>query len=107
MSLSSRFIRKSPKWLIGDKAYDSDLLDHELAKQKIDMIAPHKNNRLRTTKSQDGRKLRRFKRRWVVERFFAWLHNYRRVVVRYERHIDNFIGFVQLASAVILMKKYF
>jgi transposase len=95
-----------PKWLIGDRAYDSDPLDHELARRNIEMIAPHKSNRRQRT-TQDGRPLRRFKRRWVVERFFAWIQNYRRIVVRYEQHIENFIGFVQLATAVILMKKYF
>jgi transposase len=106
-SISSRFVKRLPKWLIGDKAYDSDPLDKELAKRDIEMIAPHKHNRRQETKTQDGRSLRRFKRRWVVERFFAWLQNYRRIVVRYEQHIGNFIGFVQLATAVILMKKYF
>lgn len=106
-SLRSRFVKKLPKWLIGDKAYDSDSLDCELAKQDIEMIAPHKSNRRQETKTQDGRSLRRFKRRWVVERFFAWLQNYRRILVRHEQHIENFTGFVQLATAVILMKKYF
>lgn len=106
-SLSSRFVKKLPKWLIGDRAYDSDSLDQTLAKQAIEMIAPHKNNRRQQTRTQDGRALRRYKRRWAVERFFAWLQNYRRIVVRYERYLDNFIGFVQLATAVILMKKYF
>lgn len=93
--------------MVGDKAYDSDQLDRDLLKQEIEMIAPHKVNRRQNTKTQDGRSLRRFKKRWAVERFFAWLQNYRRIVVRYEYHIENFIGFVQLATAVILMKKYF
>jgi len=106
-SLSARFVKKLPRWLIGDRAYDSDSLDQELAKQTIEMIAPHKNNRRQETKTQDGRVLRRYKKRWAVERFFAWLQNYRRIVVRYECYLDNFIGFVQLATAMILMKKYF
>ena len=105
-SLKSRFIKTLPKWLIGDRAYDSDPLDRDLAKQDIALVAPHKRNR-QQVKTQDGRTLRRYKRRWVVERFFAWLQNYRRIVVRYEQHLENFIGFVQLATAVILMKKYF
>ena len=106
-SLAARFVKDLPKWLIGDGAYDSDPLDRELAKRNIEMIAPHKKNRRQGTRTQDGRALRRYKRRWVVERFFAWLQNYRRTVVRYEKYIENFIGFIQLATAVILMKKYF
>jgi hypothetical protein len=54
----------------GDKAYDSDPLDEELATLSIEMIAPHKSNRQKA-KTQDGRKLRRYKRRWKVERLFA------------------------------------
>ncbi len=72
-----------PEKLIGDKAYDSDPLDERLAQMGVEMIAPHKTNRVKP-KTQDGRKLRRYKRRWKVERFFAWVFNYRRCVVRYE-----------------------
>jgi transposase len=53
---------------------------------------------------QDGRKLRRFKRRWKIERLFAWLHNSRRIAVRYEYHSDNYLGFVHLACIVILLR---
>jgi hypothetical protein len=58
----------------GDKAYDSDPLDQELKERGIEMIAPHKRNR-KKPKTQDGRSLRRYKRRSKVERFFAWLQN--------------------------------
>lgn len=57
------------------------------------MIAPHKANRKKPC-TQDGRKLKRFKRRWKVERLFAWLQNFRRIVVRYEYHAENFLGMV-------------
>jgi transposase len=73
-------IEKLPEKLIGDKAYDSDPLEGELAQSGIELIAPHKRNR-RKPKTQDGRELRRYKRRWKVERFFAWLQNYRRIVI--------------------------
>lgn len=72
----------------------------------IDMIAPHRRNR-KKPKTQDGRKLRRYKRRWKVERFFAWLSNFRKVVVRYERHDYNFAGFVKLGCIVILLRVCF
>jgi IS4 transposase len=55
-------------------------------------------------KTQDGRKLRRYKRRWKVERLFAWLQNFRRLVVRYERHADNFLAFLLLACSIILLR---
>lgn len=104
-TLEHRLIEEVPEKLIGDKAYDSDPLDEELAQFGIELIAPHKRNRKRA-KTQDGRKLRRYKRRWKVERFFAWIQNYRRIVVRYEYHLDNFLGFVHLACILILLKSY-
>jgi transposase len=43
-------------------------------------------------------------RRWKVERFFASLNNFRRLVTRYERHSHNYLGFLELACAVILTR---
>jgi transposase len=96
-------IEAKPEKLIGDKAYNSDDWDDNLGKQGIDMIAPHKSNRVKE-QTQDGRKLRRYKRRWIVERFFAWLQWHRRLLVRGEYYAENFLGLVQLASICILLK---
>ena len=92
--------------MIGDKAYDSDRLDARLAQQGIEMIAPHRGGRRRRP-SQDGRALRRYVRRWKVERLFAWLGNFRRLLNRWEYHLDNFTGFVQLGCILILLRNYF
>jgi transposase len=91
--------------LIGDKAYDSDPLDQELKAHSIEMIAPHKQNR-KKPKTQDGRALRRYKRRWKVERFFAWLQNFRRVATRFDYKAENYLGFVHLGCVVILLRAY-
>ena len=61
-------IEAKPENLIGDRAYDSDALDEELRRDGIEMIAPHRSNRVRSL-TQDRRKLRRYQRRWLVERF--------------------------------------
>jgi transposase len=105
-TLVERFIDEKPERLIGDKAYDSDLLDAELATLDIEMVAPHKSNR-KKAKTQDGRKLRRYKRRWKIERLFAWLQNCRRILVRYEYHDANYLGFVHLGCILILLRAYF
>jgi transposase len=104
-TLEQRFVADVPEKLIGDKAYDSDRLDAEvLAGFGAELIAPHRQGRRADTKTQDGRPLRRFKRRWKVERLFAWLYNFRRLVVRYEYHVENYVGLVQLACVVILLR---
>lgn len=105
-TLDGRFIVPHPERLIGDKAYDSDLLDERLSEQGIELISPHRAGR-KKKKTQDGRKLRRYRRRWKVERFFAWLFNYRRTVVRYGYHDENFKAFVLLACSMILLKSFF
>ncbi len=106
-TLLERFTDPQPQRLIGDKAYDSDPLDNELTGDcSVELISPHKANRKRA-KTQDGRKLRRYKRRWKIERLFAWLQNFRRIVVRYEYHDENYLGFVQLGCLLILLRAYF
>jgi transposase len=105
-TIDNRFVNKTPDRLIGDKAYDSDALDDRLQNQKgIEMIAPHRNRR-KKPKTQDGRKLRRYKRRWKVERLFAWLHNFRRLPIRYEYHAENFLGMIYLGCAIILLRLF-
>ena len=65
-------IEAKPENLIGDRAYDSDALDEELRRDGIEMIAPHRSNRVKPH-TQDRRRLSRYTRRWLVERFFAWI----------------------------------
>jgi len=90
--------------MIGDRAYDSDPLDQRLReKHGIDLIAPHRSPRHRK-QTQDGRELRRYCRRWKIERLFAWLHNYRRLVTRWEYNEANYLAMVQLGCLVILMR---
>jgi transposase len=101
-TLDARFLTELPARLIGDRGYDSDALDAQLLKDYgIEMIARHRRGRRRT---QDGRAARRTKRRWKIERLFAWLHNSRRLVTRWEYSIENFLGFLQLACAKILLR---
>jgi len=69
----------------------------------IEMIAPNRANR--RTKSQDGRPLRRYRRRWKIERLMAWLHNFRRIVSRWEVKVENYLGFVQLGCIRILLRQ--
>jgi transposase len=100
--LAGSFLDELPARLIGDKAYDSDALDKKLADAyDIELIAP---NRQRRSQTQDRRKLRRYHRRWKVERLFAWMHHFRRLVTRWEYHIENFLGFVQLACLHLLLR---
>ena len=94
-----------PERLIYDKAADSNPLRARMAENGIDLICPTRKNRIHGP-MPDKRKLRRYKRRWIVERTIGWLHNFRRTVVRWEYHAHLFKAFVQLAAAVILLKRF-
>jgi len=94
-----------PARLIGDRAYDSDPLDYRLAMDyEIELIAPHRSNR-RSASTQDGRVLRRYKHRWKIERLFGWLQNFRRIAMRHDYYVDNYLGFVQLGCMMILLRR--
>ena len=101
-TLVEMVVAEAPESLVGDNAYDSDKLDAELRQYGIELIAPHRSNR--KNKTQDGRRLRRYCRRWKIERLFAWLQNFRRLVVRYEHHAENFLGMLQLGCSLILLR---
>ena len=103
-TIDSSFTKYAPDKIISDKAYDSDPLNKKLMEERcIEMIAPHRRGR-KKAKTQDGRKLRPYRRRWKVERLFAWLQNFRRLVVRYEYHVENFLAMLQFGCAIILLR---
>ena len=58
--------------MIADTAYDSDPLRQRLQKRGIELIVPYRENN-QQRRYEDGRKLRRYKRRWIVERTNSWL----------------------------------
>ncbi|QDE95995.1 IS5 family transposase [Myxococcus xanthus] len=104
-TLDESLIDELPERLIGDKAYDADTLDERLSHQRgVKLIAPRRRGR--KTKTQDGRELRRYRRQWKMERLFAWLPNFRRLVTRYEVEVENFLGFLHLGCILILLRQF-
>lgn len=101
-AITERFTTEKPAKLIGDKAYDSAKLEEELAVHDIQLIAPKRSNHY--ARVQDGRPLRRYKRRWKVERLFAWLLRSRRISTRYETKHQNYLGFVHIGCLIILLR---
>jgi len=91
--------------LIADRACDSDPLRERLLAQGWDLVCPHRKGRRRKA-TQDGRKLRRYCRRWKIERTISWLSSFRRLVVRYEYHDFLFQGFIHLACIMICLRRF-
>lgn len=96
--------RQNPKRVIADRAYDSDPLRERLKKRGIELIAPYrKNNKQRSY--EDGRKLRRYKRRWIIERTNAWFGQFRRLLVRHEQLLATYRAFFYLACLWITLRR--
>jgi transposase len=69
------------------------------------MIAPQRSSRKPENATQDGRPLRRYRRRWIVERTISWFQNFRRLCIRYEKSTMLFKGFLHLGCSIILLKQ--
>jgi len=95
--------RNKPLRIIADKAYDSDPLRLRLKRRGIKLLCPNRSNRRRNR--QDRRTLRPYRRRWKVERTFAWLNHYRRLVVRWDRSLTIYSGFFHLACLMITLRQ--
>ncbi len=94
-----------PKRLVLDKEFDSDKFRDKLFARGIDPIIPYRH--WATQRGyDDGRKMRRYRRRWTIERLFAWLGNFRHLLVRYERKSKMFQAFVHVAFVLIVLRQF-
>ena len=94
-----------PHRVIYDRAADSDPLRQRLAERGIELICPHRHGRVRPA-TQDGRPLRRYRKRWIVERTIGWLQAFRRLVTRYEYYAFLFHSFAKLACIMIVLRRF-
>jgi transposase len=89
--------------VIADRGYDSDPLRRRMMERGTELIAPYRSN-VRNRRFEDKRKLRRYRRRWKIERTNAWLQNFRRIQVRYDRILSIFQGFFHFACLFITLR---
>ena len=92
--------------LVADKAYDSKRFRRWLRSKKIKPTIPSYQRRARKQpkrgcppKASPG-----YAERWKVERTFAWLGNFRRLLVRHERYLLTFRAFFLLALILISLR---
>ena len=98
--------RQKPKRVIADRGFDSDPLRQRWKRRGIELIAPYRRNN-KERRYEDGRKLRRYKRRWKIERTNAWLGQFRRLLVRHEHLFTTYRAFFYLACLWITLRKCF
>ncbi|MGB9232563.1 MAG: IS5 family transposase [Terracidiphilus sp.] len=90
--------------IIADRGYDSDPLRERMKKRGIDLIVPYRKSN-RQKRYEDGRKLRRYKRRWIVERTNSWLGQFRRLLVRHEHLLSVYRAFFYIACLWITLRR--
>ncbi len=105
-TLKARLVAELPKVMVADRGYDSNAVRSFFVDCGVEPVIPARCTSYRAT-HQDGRKLRRYRKRWKVERLNAWLQNDRRLVTRYEQKPENFLGFVHLSCMKIMLRRYF
>ncbi len=88
--------RRRPDQLLGDRGYDYDSYRLLLRQRGIKPVIARKQ-------TGHGSGLGRF--RWVVERTFAWLHQFRRLLVRYERRAEIHEAFLALGCCLICWRR--
>ena len=88
--------RSRPASVVGDRGYDSDRHRHELRKLGITPLIARRQ-------TGHGSGLGRV--RWVVERTFAWLHNLKRLLVRYERRAEMHEAFLALGCCLVCYRR--
>ena len=91
--------------IVADKGHDSDDLRDEIEEAGCIPVIPHRKNRVKPSRN-DGRRLRRYRHRWLVERTNAWLHCYRGLAVRWCRYSFLYAGLVYLAFIHMALQRF-
>jgi IS5 family transposase len=88
--------RRRPECVVGDRGYDSDRHRRELRERGVRPLIARRQ-------TEHGSGLGRY--RWVVERTFSWLHQMKRLLVRYERRADMHQAFLALGCCLICFRR--
>jgi transposase len=91
--------------VIADKGHDSDPLRDEVEDDGYRTIIPHRKNRTKPSRN-DGRRLRRYRRRWRIERTNAWLHCYRGLATRWSYYSFMYVGTVYIAFIHMALQRF-
>jgi transposase len=100
--------RQRPKELVADKAYDSKSFRDWLRSRKVKPTIPsyERRERKRPKRGRPMKVASGYKERWKVERTFAWLGNFRRLLVRHERYLSTFRAFLLIAIILVLLVRF-
>src|SRR5262249_14211174 len=90
----------APQGLCLDKGYDAAAVRATLAAFRFTAHISVRGAAARARKRRAGSKARR----WVVERSHSWLNRFRRLLIRWEKKAENYLGFLHFACALIAFR---
>jgi transposase len=100
--------KRRPEKLVADRGYDSSTFRQALRRRGIRMCIPAKRRPV-TWKAKRGRPVvaRKddYRQRFKVERSFAWLGNFRRLLIRWERLFAVYHGWFAVALMVVSLRR--
>jgi putative transposase len=91
----------TPQGMCLDKGYDYDEVRELLAEFGFTAHIRARGEEAKALKQQAGFKARR----WVVERTHSWMNRFRRILIRWDKKVRNYLGFLHLACAYITYKQ--
>lgn len=91
--------------VVADKGHDSDPLRDDLEAEGFVPVIPHRKSRVKPSRN-DGRRLRRYRHRWLIERTNAWLHCYRGLAVRWSYYSFMYVGLVYLSFIHLALQRF-
>ncbi len=108
ISVSTRPLhpKKRPDILIADKGYDAGWLRKALYQRTITPYIPKRRKKGQQEEPTYNKTIKHlYATRWIVERTNAWLQNYRRITVRWDRNADTYEAFIELACILICLRR--
>lgn len=98
--------KKRPDMLVADKGYDAGWLRRAFTKRTIRSYIPKRRKKGQSEEPNYNKAIQSYyATRWIVERTNAWLQNYRRVTVRWDRFSDSYEAFIELACILICLRR--
>src|SRR5262249_38309293 len=91
--------------VVADKGHDSDPLRDQMEDAGYTPVIPHRKTRAKRSRN-DGRRLRRYRHRWLVERTNAWLHCYRALAVRWTYYSFMYVGLAYLSFIHMALQRF-
>ena len=85
--------------LCGDKGYDAEAVRRTARRRGYTVHIPRKGDDPKRRPCPHGKA-----RRWVVERTHAWTNRARRLLIRWEKKVNNYLGFLHLQFAIVALR---